>query len=672
MNLFELFVKIGVDDQASGKISDLSSKLGKGLKTAAKIGAAAVGAAAAGITALTKAAVNNYAEYEQLVGGAELMFGKAYETVAKNAQDAYKTVQMSQNEYLQQVNGFATGLKTALGGNEQAAAELAHNIVKAEADIIAATGNTAENVQNAFNGIMKSNFTMLDNLQIGITPTKEGFQEVIDKVNEWNKTNGEATNYQMGNLADMQSALVDYIDMVGMSGYAQMEASETITGSLSSMKAAWKNLVTGFANDAADLDKLIGNLTDSIVGYTDESGKHVKGVLDNLLPAVEKSLGGIAKLIEGAAPKIIEILPGLAERIIPSVISTATGMVNAVVEVLPDLIKTVVDAIVENAPMLIDSAIVLIGELSNGILYQLPQIVQLGLDLVVSLANGIAESLPELTPTIVEVVLQIVDVLIENADKLVMAALAIIVALADGLIASIPQLIEAIPKIVIAIVNAFESLMSQITEIGKNIVNAIGNGIKSLVSKAVTWARDLINNFISGIKSLISQIIGVGKSVVTAVGDGIKSLASDAIQWGKDLIQNFIDGIKAKWNALKQTITNTAQTIRDRIAFSEPKEGPLSDFHTYAPDMMDLFIKGIKDNEKKLTDQIEKTFDFGERTISAGISYGSYGDGRFSNGSGYGSRQVSVVQNFYNEAKTAADLMQEALYQQERAVLLGV
>ena len=160
MNLFELFFKIGVDDQASSKLSDLSSKLGKGLKTAAKIGAAAVGAAAAGITALTKASVNNYAEYEQLVGGAELMFGKAYETVAKNAQDAYKTVQMSQNEYLQQVNGFATGLKTALGGNEQAAAELAHNIVKAEADIIAATGNTAENVQNAFNGIMKSNFTI--------------------------------------------------------------------------------------------------------------------------------------------------------------------------------------------------------------------------------------------------------------------------------------------------------------------------------------------------------------------------------------------------------------------------------------------------------------------------------------------------------------------------------
>ena len=184
MNLFELFVKIGAKDEASGTISKITSGLGKGLATAAKIGTAAVGAAAAGITALTTAAVNNYAEYEQLVGGAQLMFGNAYETVAKNAQDAYKTVQMSQNEYLQQVNGFATGLKTALGGNEQAAAELAHNIVQAEADIIAATGNSAENVQNAFNGIMKSNFTMLDNLQIGITPTKEGFQEVINKMRE--------------------------------------------------------------------------------------------------------------------------------------------------------------------------------------------------------------------------------------------------------------------------------------------------------------------------------------------------------------------------------------------------------------------------------------------------------------------------------------------------------
>ena len=153
MNLFELFVKIGVDDQASNKMEKISQKLGKGLQTAAKIGTTA-------IATFGTLAIKRFADYEQLVGGAELMFGKAFDTVKKNAEKAYKTVQMSQNEYLTQVNGFATGLKTALGGNEQAAADLAHRIVQAEADIVAATGNTAENVQNAFNGIMKSNFTI--------------------------------------------------------------------------------------------------------------------------------------------------------------------------------------------------------------------------------------------------------------------------------------------------------------------------------------------------------------------------------------------------------------------------------------------------------------------------------------------------------------------------------
>lgn len=601
MNLFELFVKIGAKDEASGTISKITQGLGKGLKTAAKIGAEAVGAAAAGITALTKAAVNNYAEYEQLVGGAELMFGKAYETVAKNAQDAYKTVQISQNEYLQQVNGFATGLKTALGGNEQAAAELAHNIVKAEADIIAATGNTAANVQNAFNGIMKSNFTMLDNLQIGITPTKKGFAEVIDKVNEWNKTNGKATNYQMENLADMQSALVDYIDMVGLSGYAQMEASETITGTLSSMKAAWKNLVTGFANDAADLDKLIGNLTDSIVGYTDESGKHVKGVLDNLLPVVEKSLGGIAKLIEGAAPKIIEILPGLAERIIPSVISTATGMVNAVVDVLPDLIKTVVDAIVENAPMLIDSAIVLIGELSNGILYQLPQIVQLGLDLVVSLANGIAGSLPELIPTIVDVVFQIVDTLTNPATlaNLADASVAIITELAEGLVENTPQLlsngvkmladfsanlrenlgtivdagIDTLLKFVDGIVEAMPDLIAYVPEIVSNIANIINDNAPKLVLAAakIIWKLvvGLIDNIpviIQNLPKIISAIVdtilafnwvNLGSSIIKGLGNGLKGMVS----FVKNIGNQIVNAIKGGFSNLPSQMINIGKNI---------------------------------------------------------------------------------------------------------------
>lgn len=367
MNLFELFIKIGVDDEASNQISQISSSLGNGLKTAAKIGTAAVTGAASGIAFMTKTAIDGYAEFEQLVGGAELMFGNAFQTVQNNAKEAYKTVQMSQNEYLQQVNGFATGLKTALGGNEEAAADLAHKIIVAEADVIAATGNTAENVQNAFNGIMKSNFTMLDNLQLGITPTKEGFQEVIDKVNEWNKANGEATNYQMGNLADMQSALVDYIEMQGLAGYAADEAAGTISGSLSMMKSAWTNLVTGVADDNADFDALIGDFIES-----------AGSVAENLLPRVSVALDGFGRLVQEIMPEIVDQIPALIDEYLPKmlesgvsiVISIAKGLLKAVpglIDKIPEIVSNVVNAFSEHSGEFLQIGVEIVKSIWNGI-----------------------------------------------------------------------------------------------------------------------------------------------------------------------------------------------------------------------------------------------------------------------------------------------------------------
>ena len=288
MTVFELLGKISLDsseydrgiDGASRKTSTFASVL----KTAIAGGAIVAGMKklADVVTDIGKASYESYKSYEQLAGGAQLMFGNAYDFVAQKARNAYKTVQMSQNDYLQQVNGFATGLKTALGGNVQAAAKLADKVITAEADVVAATGNTQEAVQNAFNGIMKSNFTMLDNLQLGITPTKEGFQQLIDKVNEWNAENGEATAYTIDNLADCQAALVDYIEMQGLAGYAANEAAGTIEGSTASMKAAWQNLATGMADSSADMEGLTQDFVDSV--FT--AGK-------NIIPRVQQIVTGV-------------------------------------------------------------------------------------------------------------------------------------------------------------------------------------------------------------------------------------------------------------------------------------------------------------------------------------------------------------------------------------------
>ena len=287
-NVFELYATISLDtDEYERKLKDSENKtstFADVLKANLASGAIIAGVKKlAGVVAdVGKAAYTSYARYEQLAGGAQLMFGDAYDFVAEKARNAYETVQMSQNDYLQQVNGFATGLKTALGGNVQAAAELADKVITAEADVVAATGNTQEAVQNAFNGIMKSNFTMLDNLQLGIAPTKEGFQQLIDKVNEWNAENGEATAYTIDNLADCQAALVDYIEMQGLAGYAANEAAGTIEGSTASMKAAWQNLATGMADSNADMEGLTKDFVDSV--FT--AGK-------NIIPRVQQIVTGV-------------------------------------------------------------------------------------------------------------------------------------------------------------------------------------------------------------------------------------------------------------------------------------------------------------------------------------------------------------------------------------------
>ena len=160
MNLFELFVKIGAKDEASGTISKITQGLGKGLKTAAKIGTAAVGAAAAGITALTTAAVNNYAEYEQLVGGVETLFKTSSDKVMKYAESAYKTAGLSANAYMETVTSFSASLLQSLGGDTASAVEYADMAITDMSDNANKLGTDMSLIQNAYQGFAKQNYTI--------------------------------------------------------------------------------------------------------------------------------------------------------------------------------------------------------------------------------------------------------------------------------------------------------------------------------------------------------------------------------------------------------------------------------------------------------------------------------------------------------------------------------
>ena len=256
------------------KLKDTLTKVGEVavdvVKKVAQV-TAAVGGALAGVVA---AGVKSYADLEKAQKGSERLFGKSFDTVKKNASTAYQTMGLSASEYYDQVNTYAVGLKNALGGDTEAAAELSNSILIAQADIVAATGASQEQVQSAFAAVMRGNYTMIDNLRLGIKGSKEGMQEVIDKVNEWRKEQGITTELQMGNYADMQQALVDYTKMVDVAGSAQKQLGSTISGSLTQTKAALDNFLNG-SGSPEQLAEVFTNLATNISNALLDLAPHI-------------------------------------------------------------------------------------------------------------------------------------------------------------------------------------------------------------------------------------------------------------------------------------------------------------------------------------------------------------------------------------------------------------
>ena len=642
MNLFELFVKIGVDDQASGKLSDLSSKLGKGLKTAAKIGTAAVGAAAAGITALTTAAVNNYAEYEQLVGGVETLFKDSANALMSYAGDAYKAQGISANEYMSLATSFSASLLQSLEGDTDRAVEATNLAITDMSDNANKMGTSMEMIQNAYNGFAKANYTMLDNLKLGYGGTKEEMERLIADAAELSDT----VDAQSMSFANIVEAIHVVQTEMGITGTTALEASTTISGSVGTMKAAWADFLTSLADENADYQWQLDNLLES-----------VKTVANNVYPVVEQVLWSITDMVEDVLPEIAAKIPEIISEVLPRV-----------TEIAVKLVESLINGISQNQEMLFTSIFDVVTYLADSFIGMLPEIVKLGLDLIVSLANGIAESLPELVPTIVDVVLQIVDTLTDPStlSNLIDAAIEIIIALADGLIESLPELLEKAPEIVQNLVDAIIENVPKLLDSAFEIIVKLVEGIIENLPQILEAGTEIVFSILEGITQVLGDLIMKGKDIVDSVKEGFSSKVAEAKTWGKDMIQNFIDGITAKWQALKNKVASVAQTVKNYLGFSEPKLGPLSNFHTYAPDMMDLFAKGIRDNENVITDQIEKSFDFGERTMKFGAEYDDGFGITKSRGTAYGGTSIgNITINIdgakYSDEQSLATAVAEAL-----------
>lgn len=604
MNVGEIVYKILGDDANFKKVMGNVGKLAtQTMSVIAEAALAASAAAATAVGALAKEAIASFGDYEQLAGGAKLMFGEAYDFIAEKAKTAYKDIQMSQNDYLEQVNGFAIGLKNAMGGDEIGAAKLADRIVTAEADIVAATGNTAENVQNAFNGIMKNNYTMLDNLQIGITPTKEGFQELIDKVNAYKEAQGDATRYTIDNLADCQNALVDYIEMRGLAGYAQAEGADTLQGSMASMTAAWQNMLTGMADPTQDFDELISALIDSVLNFS-----------NNLMPRIMAVLPQMATGITELTENLLPLIPDTLEQMLPSVIEGANSLIAALLDTLSSIADTAIPIVTENAdeiintllsglisavPNLASSAADLCSALVMAILDNADIITQGAVDIVLALAQGLTDNLDSLIPAVVNAALTITETLLDNADKLIDAGVQLIGAIAEGLAASIPQLLQQAPviieKLVVALMDAGQAL---ITDVPKSICENIVSGLKSF-----DWTEGA-NSTIAGLNDAMKKAADN-----MAKDDGYVVLGSQ--EEADARLQAALDELEAKngglTGAYKELADSLSASADDTAEAAEEAGTAVSE--AIADSMPDAGVDGVVDKSEMLDAALKELED---------------------------------------------------------------
>ena len=457
--------------------------------------------AAAGIGKIISDSINMGGSLQQSLGGVETLFKDSADTVKEYAAQAYRTVGLSANDYMEQTTSFAASLLSSVSHDTDAAAQLANMAMVDMADNANKMGTDMQDIQNAYQGFAKQNYTMLDNLKLGYGGTQAEMQRLL---NDATKISG--VKYDLGNLADMYSAIHIIQQEMDITGTTAKEAATTLTGSFAAMKAAAEN-VMGNWSTGADLTEPLQALADTAQTF----------LVDNLLPMIGNVLAGIPEIVYSLVPELLqtgtELLSSLAQGFtegIPEFFSTA----------LPQLLAFT-DQLRDNAASFVDA----------------------GLNLITQLINGLIAGLPDLIAYVPDIIINICGIINDNMPKILAEGVSIIVQLVVGIVKAVPDLLANWKKILQAVLSVISAI--NWLNIGKNILTGVANGVKSMGSS-------MLNAFKGGFSSALAWI---------------KSLPSQAVQWGKNLIQSFINGLTGKGGAVGAgAIAATAGATITKIA----------------------------------------------------------------------------------------------------------
>ena len=571
---------------SASKMTSVMQGIGSGVAKVGKGLAIAGTAAATAVTALVSKSVGAFADYEQLTGGVETLFGaggrsveeyaqsvgksvsdiqgkydslmSAQNAVLENANKAYMTAGMSANEYMDTVTGFSASLISSLGGDTNKAADYANSALVDMSDNANKMGTDMESIKNAYQGFAKQNYTMLDNLKLGYGGTQEEMKRLLSDAE---KLTGQ--RYDISSFADITQAIHAIQTQMDITGTTAKEASTTISGSWGSLKAAFQNVLVGLTTGGDMFDQSLDALINTAVTFG-----------QNIIPAIKGALSGVGYLIEGLAPVIGETIPPLINDLAPTLANSAVSLISSLVngltqnatqfsECLSNMIIVAVAGISTVVPQLLDAASKIVSNLMQGLTNSMPQIVNGAVTLVEGLVNGLVNNIPLLIMGAVQLVESLANGLIANLPRIIDAGvnlitgivsasysmmpqiiqngMQLVVNLAVGLVRAIPQLIAALPRITGAIVKGFKSV--NWFDLGLQLIKSIWEGIKSIGSEMWNGVKEKTSELWGGVKNVVSEKLNNIKSTYDAHGRGLKGATFAAIEGVKEYYRTGYDAI---------------------------------------------------------------------------------------------------------------------------------
>ena len=496
----------GDSKDVKGKLAEITKSFAETGKLIGKGIVAGTLVATAGITALTKKSIEAYSEFEQLNGGLEALFGKGsanMQRVTKMSEDAYKNLTMSQNQYLKSFETSYSIINNGIGKNADAI-EYTNKMLAISSDLYNTYGGTVDTYQSAINWALKGTYSYLDNLNIGIKGTKEGFIEAANKsgiLNKNIKDTSELTNDQILDVIEY------YTKSAGALGRTQKEAGETIQGSMNMMKSSWENLIAGFSKDGADMDKLLDQFISSAGTF-----------INNILPIIERALVGIAKMLPKVINKIASLLPGLIQKIIPPLIQALISVMNGIISALPTLLNVLVQA--------------------------LPTIITALINMTISIIQALVQALPTLIPQLIDAILTGILTLLDNIDLLVDCGIKLIWGLIKGIFLTIPVLVQKAPQIIIKLVSALVKSLIKIDQFARSIPGRIWNGIKTALPQLISKMPKVIQDAVAKLKEGLTKFRDIGKNIIKGLWQGAKDMKDYVVNKFKGLGKSILGGMK--------------------------------------------------------------------------------------------------------------------------------